>query len=295
MSVHLSTPGPAAYDALPAYLSTQASEGTPFLGGGGVQHGEWNERAKTLRNDGYAVANVFASLSPEPLLGTNADLGLLDQLLMERFLIRVDDGWIFRGARSYRGALQAEDEEAGAKALVLAMLDDPTWLAPARFARLRESVRLLPLPRGDEASAARVRALALELAEKDKAFTPLRAKIHNVPDAGDAAKVRDYARRKAPRNMRSKYEALASDIDKLYASGGAAATLEQAAGKVSDPALSAALIASQPVRSSASTCASSREPGPSRSASFESALSWSAPPRWSSSPQPAAWSRLSRH
>jgi len=209
--------------------------------GGGVQHGEWSEQASALRSKGYAVANVFAGMDPAPLLGTNADLALLDQLLMERFLIRVDDGWIFRGARSYRGALQAEDEEAGAKALVLAMLADPTWLAPPRFARLRESVRLLPLPRADEASAARVRALALELAEKDKAFTPLRAKIHNVPDAGDAAQVRDYARRKAPAGMKGKYEQLAADIDKLYASGGAADTLAKASKQVADPALGATL------------------------------------------------------
>jgi hypothetical protein len=209
--------------------------------GGGVQHGERNAEAKRLRGQGFAIANVYASLDPTPLLGANADLDLLGQLLMERFLIRVDDGWIFRGARSYRGALQAEDEEAGAKALMLAMLGDPAWLAPPRFARLREAARLFPLPRADEASAARVRAQALELAEKDKAFTPLRAKIHNVPDAGDAAKVRDYARRKAPGSLKGRYEKLAADIDELYASGGAADSLEQAAKRVSDPALGALL------------------------------------------------------
>ena len=41
--------------------------------------------------------------------------------------------------------------------------------------------------------------------------------------------------------MKSKYEKLASDIDKLYASGGAAATLKQAAKQVSDSALGATL------------------------------------------------------
>ena len=97
--------------------------------GGGVQHGEWSEPTQRVRAKGFAIANVYASLDPAPLLGADADLDLLGQLLMERFLMRVDNGWIFRKARSYRGALQAEDEEAGAKALVLAMLADPTWLA----------------------------------------------------------------------------------------------------------------------------------------------------------------------
>ncbi len=197
--------------------------------GGGVQHGERNATAESLRADGYAVANVFARFDATPFLGEGADLPLLDQILMERFLIRVDDGWIFRGARSYRGALQAEDEEAGAKELLLAMLDDPAWLEARRYLRLRETARLLPLPRADAATAAKVRHAALELAGKDAAFTPLRAKIHNAPDADDAAAVRAYAASKGPAGMRAAYAKLAADIDALYASGGAAESLRAAA------------------------------------------------------------------
>ena len=58
--------------------------------GGGVQHGERNATAESLRADGYAVANVFARIDATPFLGEGADLPLLDQILMERFLIRVD-------------------------------------------------------------------------------------------------------------------------------------------------------------------------------------------------------------
>ena len=70
MSVHLSTPGPAAYDALPAYLSTQASEGTPFLGGGGVQHGDLAEPGATCTPGvgAYTVRGIVAEggkLAPE--------------------------------------------------------------------------------------------------------------------------------------------------------------------------------------------------------------------------------------
>jgi phosphohistidine swiveling domain-containing protein len=174
--------------------------------------------------------------------------------------MKVDDGWIFRGARTYRGALQAEDEEAGARALVLAMLDDPAWLTAPRFARLREAVRLLPLPRADAATAARVRHEALELAEQDRSFTPLRAKIHNVPDAGDAAKVREYARTRAPAKLRKRYEKLASDIDDLYASGGAAQTLEDLTAVVTSPALAA------PLREAATALRSASGPGPALAA-----------------------------
>ena len=34
--------------------------------GGGVQHGQWTDRVKRLRAGGYYIANVLASLDPEP-------------------------------------------------------------------------------------------------------------------------------------------------------------------------------------------------------------------------------------
>jgi hypothetical protein len=209
--------------------------------GGGVQHGQWTAEVVQLRSEGWRIGNVLAGVDPAPFVGKRPDLDGLDQILLERFLVQVDDGWIFRGARSYRGALQVEDEEAGARELMLALLADPDWLGAPRFARVREAARLLPLPHGDEASAARVRHLALELAEKDAPFTPLRAKIHNVPDAGDAARVRQYARSRAPAALRPSYERLAAEIDALYRAGGSADALEAAAARVASPELAAAL------------------------------------------------------
>ncbi len=179
--------------------------------GGGVQHGEWNARAVQMRAAGYAIANLLAQTDPNDFTGDSADLEQLTQILLERFLISWDDGWILRGARSYRGAFQIEDEEAGARRLLLAQLADPAWQTPARFALLRETARLMPLP-GDDVSAAHVRQVALEIAQKDAGFTPLRAKIHNVPDAGDAQRVRDYAKSKGKAALADEYGGLAAAI-----------------------------------------------------------------------------------
>lgn len=201
--------------------------------GGGIQHGEWNQRAKALRAGGYAIANVLASLDPQAFVGAKADLPALAQILIERFLIESDDGWIFRGARSYRGALQIEDEEAGSRSLVHAMLGDRPWREADRFLLLRETVRLLPL-QADAGAAAGVRRQALVLAEKDEAFTPLRAKIHNQPDAGDAAKVRAFAESTGRAQLRSQFEGLARDIDALYAGGGGAKLALALAPRVAD-------------------------------------------------------------
>ena len=203
--------------------------------GGGIQHGVWNEEAVALREGGYAIANVLAELEPGDFVGPEADLETLKQILIERFLIGWDDGWIFRGASTYRGALQSEDEEAGARRVVIAMLDDSEWRGPVRFFLLREAVRLLPLV-GDESSAFRVRQLALEIAEKDAGFMSLRAKIHNVPDAGDAGRVREYA-------QVSGKAGLAADIDALYGGGGASAAAAALAERLGTSRLGADMAA----------------------------------------------------
>ncbi len=208
--------------------------------GGGVQHGEWNEQALALREAGFTLANVLAGLDPQDFVGSDPDLAALKQILMERFLIGWDDGWIFRGARGYRGALQSEDEEAGAKAVVKAMLEDPAWRDPARFMLLRETVRLLPL-QTDEGSAADVREQALLLASKDKGFTPLRVKIHNQPGGGDAARVREYAASDGKAALAQAYESLAADIDTLYGESAAAPFALDLAPRIGPPKLSAAL------------------------------------------------------
>jgi len=200
--------------------------------GGGIQHGEWNQRAKSLRAGGFSVANVLASVDPKQFVGGTADRFALEQIVIERSLIAHDDGWIFRGARSYRGAFQIEDEEAGSLTLVRAMLRDPAWRKPGRFLLLRETVRALPLL-ADERLAADVRQRALTIADKDKAFMSLRAKIHNLPDAGDAAKVRAYAKTKGQAGLRSEYERLAKDVDALFSGSGNAKLTLALASRVS--------------------------------------------------------------
>lgn len=202
--------------------------------GDGIQHGTWSERTLTLRGDGYKIANLLAELEPGQFSGDEADLTLLRQIVLERFLMGWDQGWISRGAFTYRGAYQIEDEEAGARRVVMDMLADPRWRDPSRFALLRETVRLLPI-HVDTVNAAQVRADALALAASDPAFTPLRAKIHNAPDAADADRVREYAAERGRSGGR--YEALASSIDRLYAPDGALAAVLKLAPIIANDAV----------------------------------------------------------
>ncbi len=183
--------------------------------GGGVQHGEWSDRTVAIREQGFLIATLLADLDPANHVGDDPHLDALRQILLERFLIRFDDGWIFHQARFYRGAIQVEDEQRKARELLLAMINDPDWRRNERYLLLREAVRLLPV-NGDQPAATRVRELSTRVAKEDPDFQDLRVKIHGMPDAGDAQRVRRYARDQGKTDLAEDYQRLADELDVLY-------------------------------------------------------------------------------
>lgn len=184
--------------------------------GGGIQHGQWNEQTHVLRESGYYVGNVLAALDAQTLTDTAGQRDQLKQILLERYLMAIDDGWIFRGARYYRGAMQVEDEIAGARRLLIALSKQQQG-RPRDFLLLRVAAKLLA--HGTEnADVARVRQLSTQLGERDKGFEKLRNKIHSQPDAGDAGRVREYALEHVEK-LAQDYLQLADAIDAVYRPG----------------------------------------------------------------------------
>lgn len=193
---------------------------------GGVQHGEWNTRTLAVRNAGYLIATLLADIKTLNFVGPEARLDELRQILLEQFLIQNDDGWVFRSARYYRGALQTEDERAGARALLLALVDEADWRSPERFLLLREAARLLPIS-AEPRIATQARQLAIDIAERDPDFNTLRIKIHGLPDATDPQRVRTYAATQGRPELAELYQRLAGSLDSLYAPRAAILQLEQ--------------------------------------------------------------------
>jgi hypothetical protein len=182
--------------------------------GGGHQHGEWSDKTQQLRADGYKIANLLAGVDAKELTVEPDFLDTYAQILVEKYLIAADDGWILRQALFYRGAIQEESERDGARALLLELIRNNAWLQ-TRYPALRIGARLLP--HGEEtASVQKVRQVSKALADQDPGFMPVRVKIHGAPDAGDAQRVHDYAARVSDAELKAKYEALATDIDKIY-------------------------------------------------------------------------------
>ena len=207
--------------------------------GGGVQHGEWSDRTKELRSQGYRVATLLAGIDASKAVAAPDFADTYAQLLVEKFLVATDNGWIMRRALFYRGALQDEDEREGARNLLQAMAARPEWIG-FRFVALRTGVRMLPHGQ-DTASAQKVRQMAATLSDRDAGFALLRAKIHNTPDASDAQRVRGYAAGAKP-ELRASYEELAEEIDRVYQPKPLDQTLESAARAFSrEPAVQKSL------------------------------------------------------
>jgi hypothetical protein len=182
--------------------------------GGGYQHGQWSEKTLELREQGYLVANVLAGLDASAVIDDSGFHNLYAQILIERFLISADDGWILRRALFYRGAIQEEDERAAARSLLLEMSSRDDWVGPG-FSALRAGVRMLPHG-SNSASIQKVRQVSASLSDQDDGFKSLRAKIHGTPGAEDADSVRQYAAGLATETQRQPYLALADEIDAIY-------------------------------------------------------------------------------
>jgi Pyruvate phosphate dikinase, AMP/ATP-binding domain len=192
---------------------------------GGHQHGEWSDKTRELRAHGYKIANILAGIDAEALATQPDFLDVYNQLLIERFLISVDNGWILRRALFYRGAIQDEDERAGGRDLLLALSGKPEWIT-LRYPALRIGASLVPHGK-DSASVQRVRQLSASLSDEDPGFITLRGKVHGTPDAGDAQRVRGYAAAVKDPELRAKYETLADEIDRVYTTVALPDLLEQ--------------------------------------------------------------------
>ena len=73
---------------------------------GGLQHGQWSDQTLELREQGYKVANLLAGVDAQALMAEPDFIDSYNQMLIEKYLVAADDGWILRRAMFYRGAMQ---------------------------------------------------------------------------------------------------------------------------------------------------------------------------------------------
>jgi hypothetical protein len=188
---------------------------------GGIQHAVPRAEVRTLAaNHHVFLGQILAGTPFEDFLDEPRRFSRAKQYQMERFLQAIDDGWIQKRARSsFRGAFQAEDEEAWSRKFLqwLAARDD---LLAREFYFVRQLARDLPRADSVERSSL-VRGLAAAIADEAPAFVPLRIKIHGQPDRTDLDAVRAFRKGRGaalPEGTRLKIEQLEREMEAAYAS-----------------------------------------------------------------------------
>ncbi len=198
--------------------------------GGGRQHAEYSAQRERLAALGWHVGSVTAALTWEQLWQPAQRHRRLRELALERYLEAVDDGWVLRRARLYRGRVQLEDEEKNGRALLLKLLEQTGFLQE-NFLLARELARVIPhgVPGGDRTRD--IRHLAQEIGDQEASFAPLRIEVHSRPSAATAGKVRDWlaARKALNATARDQAQRLAGGLDELYGLAGRRQRLQAAA------------------------------------------------------------------
>ncbi len=172
--------------------STHPPDGVPCkTRGGGIQHAELSPQALKIASWNLDSGTVLAAMKFDVWFDAARDHHRLRQLVLERFLMEVDQGWVYRLASSYRGARQIEDEEKAGRALLAEMLSKPEWVDRNPFLVTQ---LIAAVPHGVEDGAVKkIRALAASIAATDPRFQPIRAKIHSAPGKEDLSTVERFA------------------------------------------------------------------------------------------------------
>ncbi|MDX1482206.1 MAG: hypothetical protein R3315_11045, partial [Woeseiaceae bacterium] len=186
--------------------------------GGGRQHAEYSPQRARLAELGWHVGTIFAAVTFEELFDAGMRQDRLRELPLERYLIDIDDGWVLKRARDYRGRTQIEDEVAAGARLLEQIVSRPGWAAD-NFLLVRELTRTVP--HGADSDLARtVRRDAVRLAELDPAAEAWRAEIHSHPDATTGRRLRAWATARSRAEVVALATELADNLELLYGAAG---------------------------------------------------------------------------
>ena len=203
-------------------------QGTPCRErGGGVQYAERNAAAVRLDRLFFHTGTILQAVPFDSLVDAAHDHHWLKELVVQQYLFEVDDGWVYRRARYYRGARQIEDEEARGQDHLVRLLGDTAWVT-RHYLLAARLVATMPhqAVTGDDL-VSRIRNLATDLAMLDSSLMALRIKIHSYPSRDDLTAVdRRLGARTLGPEVRARLSELRELLRQQYDPTHAIATLE---------------------------------------------------------------------
>ncbi|AJR03327.1 PEP/pyruvate-binding domain-containing protein [Siansivirga zeaxanthinifaciens] len=158
---------------------------------GGVQHARYKDVVVQLGEKNHIyLGQILASTDYEAFWDDANYHSRIKQYMLGKYLASVDDGWINRKGRFYRGAVQAEDEQEWGKSFFNKVLKNNDNINK-HFYLLRQAIKDIPHS-GDDNVAQLMRSQSKYIADANNDFMNIRIKIHGKPDVTDIEKVKAF-------------------------------------------------------------------------------------------------------
>lgn len=159
--------------------------------GPGVQHARYKDEVVALGSDAHIyLGQLLAYTEKEEFWDAENNFSRLKQYQLDKYLRLVDNGWINQKGQFYRGAVQAEDEEAWGIAFYKWLLAKDEVLQSNYFL-IRQSLKDIP-HNGDDNLAQTMRSQSKVISDSYAPFMDLRVKIHGQPEVGDIEKIKAF-------------------------------------------------------------------------------------------------------
>ena len=192
---------------------------TPCPSGEGIQHGKLKSWVSELEQEkGIYLNTVLAGTSPDLAWDAGTRYSRIKQYALLQYLINADDGWIYRKARFYRGAVQAEDEDKWGGKFLNRILASPATCTKNYFPA-REACRIIPHVNRNKTRRQSIRSVSKVIAEEDPGFMSLRIKLHGQPESGDLDMVKKFLDANTDRmdaQQAERFKTLIRDLDAEY-------------------------------------------------------------------------------
>lgn len=164
---------------------------------GSIQHALHKDIVQKIGRENHVfLGQILAGTALGDFFDEANQNSRLKQYQIERFLHSIDNGWILRRARFYRGAIQAEDEEAWGIRFLQDIISQ-NQVIDQQFYLLREASKDIP-HHAESGGSEEIRSLSTTIADTLPAFMDIRVKLHGQPEFSDAQRVINF--RKDNRN-----------------------------------------------------------------------------------------------
>jgi len=143
--------------------------------GGGIQHASFKHSLLKLRKKkSFIFWEILNDNKQNELLDASSNYNRLKQYQIGKYLAGVDNGWVLRKGRYYRGDIQSEDEEVWGKAFFETLLKNDSIISK-HYYLIRQAFKDIP-HNGDNNPAQLMRSVSKTISEDIPSFMDISIK-----------------------------------------------------------------------------------------------------------------------